>query len=124
MTLSRPQTMGAADPRTARKPAPVLERMTFKTSRLAEFCSQRELIAQTGHQVRDWPLVILKELTDTRRRWPSHQAPEKFCLTPKRASGATRVAAARQHARRIGFHDYGRPDSLGICSGKQAGGSR
>jgi hypothetical protein len=64
MTLSRPQTMGAADPRTARKPAPVLERTTFKTSRLAEFCSQRELIAQTGHQVRDWPLVILKELTD------------------------------------------------------------
>ena len=36
----------------------------FKTSRLAEFCSRRELVAQTGHQVRDWPLVILKELTD------------------------------------------------------------
>jgi len=36
----------------------------FKTSRLAEFCSRRELVAQTGHQVHDWPLVILKELTD------------------------------------------------------------
>jgi hypothetical protein len=51
-------------PRIARKPATVLERTTFKTSRLAEFCSRRELIAQTGHQVRDWPLVVLKELTD------------------------------------------------------------
>jgi hypothetical protein len=48
-----------------RKPVPALERMTFKTSRLAEFCSRRELVAQTGHQVHDWPLVILKELTDT-----------------------------------------------------------
>jgi hypothetical protein len=41
--------------------APVLDRLTFKTSRLAEFCSRRELVAQTGHRVQDWPLVILKE---------------------------------------------------------------
>jgi DNA topoisomerase VI subunit B len=49
----------------ARKhPSRTLQRVAFKTSRLAEFCSRRELVAQTGHQVRDWPLVILKELTD------------------------------------------------------------
>jgi hypothetical protein len=41
-----------------------LHRETFKTSRLAEFCSRRELVAQTGHEVDDWPLVILKELVD------------------------------------------------------------
>jgi DNA topoisomerase VI subunit B len=41
-----------------------LIRQTFKTSRLAEFCSQKELVNQTGHVVVDWPLVILKELGD------------------------------------------------------------
>ena len=44
--------------------APTLQRVAFTTSRLADFCSRRELVAQIGHQVRDWPLVILKELTD------------------------------------------------------------
>jgi DNA topoisomerase VI subunit B len=44
--------------------AHVLERQTFATSRLAEFCSQKELVAQTGHPVEQWPLVVLKELID------------------------------------------------------------
>jgi DNA topoisomerase VI subunit B len=44
--------------------APVLDRLTFKTSRLAEFCSEKELINQTGHDSDDWPLVVLKELLD------------------------------------------------------------
>ena len=43
---------------------PFLRRTTFKTSRLIEFCSEKELIAQTGHRVADWPLVILKELVN------------------------------------------------------------
>ncbi len=43
---------------------PALERTTFRTSRLLEFCSQKELTAQTGHGPDDWPLVILKELVD------------------------------------------------------------
>ena len=47
-----------------RRSAPLLNRIAFKTSRLAEFCSRRELVAQTGHPVEDWPLVILKELVD------------------------------------------------------------
>ena len=43
---------------------PILRREAFKTSRLLEFCSKKELVAQTGHQVEDWPLVIVKELID------------------------------------------------------------
>src|SRR5437660_2854121 len=41
-----------------------LSRHVFKTSRLAEFCSRKELVNQTGHAAEDWPLVILKELVD------------------------------------------------------------
>jgi DNA topoisomerase VI subunit B len=41
-----------------------LNREIFKTSRLLEFCSEKELVNQTGHATEEWPLVILKELTD------------------------------------------------------------
>jgi len=41
-----------------------LNRSTFATSRLMDFCSEKELTAQTGHGRNDWPLVILKELMD------------------------------------------------------------
>ncbi|HEY1432719.1 MAG TPA: hypothetical protein VGF39_14005 [Stellaceae bacterium] len=41
-----------------------LERTTFTTSRLMEFCTRQELTLQTGHPVEQWPLVILKELVD------------------------------------------------------------
>jgi DNA topoisomerase VI subunit B len=47
-----------------RRPTPTLERVAFKTSRLAEFIGVRELTAQTGHPPDEWPLVILKELVD------------------------------------------------------------
>lgn len=43
---------------------PVLERTTLRTSRLLDFCSQKELTAQTGHQIEAWPLVLVKELVD------------------------------------------------------------
>ena len=39
-----------------------LNRTTFRTSRLLDFASEKELVAQTGHSQRDWPLVVLKEL--------------------------------------------------------------
>jgi DNA topoisomerase VI subunit B len=39
-------------------------RVPFAVSRLAEFCNRKELINQTGHDVWDWPLVVLKELLD------------------------------------------------------------
>ena len=41
-----------------------LNRTTFSTSRLLDFCSQKGLVAQTGHDTDDWPLVVLKELMD------------------------------------------------------------
>ncbi len=44
--------------------SPRLYRTTFRTSRLLDFCSRKELIAQTGHQPDAWPLVVLKELVD------------------------------------------------------------
>ena len=47
-----------------RKPGKQLERATFRTSRLLDFCSEKELIAQTGHRPEAWPLVVLKELVD------------------------------------------------------------
>ena len=41
-----------------------LARTTFSTSRLLDFASVKELTAQTGHEVGEWPLVIVKELLD------------------------------------------------------------
>lgn len=41
-----------------------LQRETFRTSRLLDFCSEKELAAQTGHAPAQWPLVVLKELVD------------------------------------------------------------
>src|SRR5262249_34298962 len=49
---------------TGRDTQPRLKRETFKTSRLLDFCSERELTKQIGHGTDRWPLVILKELTD------------------------------------------------------------
>jgi DNA topoisomerase VI subunit B len=43
---------------------PKLQRTAFKTSRLLDFCNQKELTAQTGHPPESWPLVALKELVD------------------------------------------------------------
>jgi len=44
--------------------AALLKRATFCTSRLLDFFSEKELVAQTGHQRAAWPLVVLKELVD------------------------------------------------------------
>jgi hypothetical protein len=50
---------------TATKRAqPKLTRVPFTVSRLMEFCTRRELVNQTGHDVYEWPLVVLKELAD------------------------------------------------------------
>jgi hypothetical protein len=43
---------------------PKLDRTTFTTSRLLEFCSEKELVAQTGTPVKHWPVYLLKELVD------------------------------------------------------------
>jgi DNA topoisomerase VI subunit B len=42
----------------------VLDRTTFRTSRLLDFCSEKELTAQIGHSRHAWPVVIAKELLD------------------------------------------------------------
>lgn len=39
-------------------------RQTFVTSRLLDFFSEKELVAQIGHSKADWPLVAIKELLD------------------------------------------------------------
>lgn len=41
-----------------------LQRETFTISREADYLSQRELVAQTGHGVADWAVAIVKELVD------------------------------------------------------------
>jgi DNA topoisomerase VI subunit B len=40
------------------------DREIFTFSRLAEFCTLRELEKQTGHDANDWPIYIVKELVD------------------------------------------------------------
>ena len=46
------------------KPEKKLTRVPFTVSRLMEFCTRRELVNQTGHDVPEWLLVVLKELFD------------------------------------------------------------
>jgi DNA topoisomerase VI subunit B len=46
------------------EPSHKIERVAFHTSRLMEFASEKELVAQTGHQSYEWPRVIVKELVD------------------------------------------------------------
>jgi hypothetical protein len=41
-----------------------LTRVPFTVSRLMEFCNRRELVNQTGHDVTEWALVVLKEGVD------------------------------------------------------------
>src|SRR5262245_37538553 len=58
--MSLPSSNSAFKP----KPEPRLDRITFKTSREMDFFSEKELVTQTGHDVDEWPLVIVKELLD------------------------------------------------------------
>ena len=47
-----------------RQSAPVLQRVAFRTSRVAEFCSINELAKRTGRPTDEWPLIVLKETVD------------------------------------------------------------
>jgi hypothetical protein len=53
----RPRRAGA-------KAVAKVDRVTFRTSRMMDFFSEKELVTQTGHARQEWPLVILKELID------------------------------------------------------------
>jgi hypothetical protein len=46
------------------EPAHKIDRVAFFTSRLMEFCTEKELVAQTGHESYEWLLVVVKELID------------------------------------------------------------
>jgi hypothetical protein len=46
------------------EPAHKIERVAFTTSRLMEFCTEKELVAQTGAESYKWPRVVIKELVD------------------------------------------------------------
>lgn len=63
-----PQNVKKRGPASSRKQAlssaAKLVRTTFRTSREMDFFSAKELVTQTGHEVTEWPLVILKELID------------------------------------------------------------
>ena len=43
---------------------PTLKRQAFTTSRLLDFCNEKELTQQLGHGPEEWPLVVVKELID------------------------------------------------------------
>jgi DNA topoisomerase VI subunit B len=60
------------------KTAPRLERLTFRTSRLLDFVGKRELTAQIGHGVEEWPLSTAKELVDN-----AIDAAEEAGIAPK-----------------------------------------
>jgi hypothetical protein len=62
-TIKRPQFLQIAE-LNPQKQRHKLTRVPFQVSRLMEFCSLRELQNQTGHDVWDWPAVVLKELLD------------------------------------------------------------
>ena len=56
---------GEATPEHFRKRRdPKLDRTTFTTSRELDFFSEKELTAQTGHSIEEWPFVFLKEAID------------------------------------------------------------
>jgi Histidine kinase-, DNA gyrase B-, and HSP90-like ATPase len=60
----KPRRIVSGRPKEPDEPAHKIERVAFTTSRLMEFCTEKELVAQTGHEARRWPLVIVKELID------------------------------------------------------------
>jgi DNA topoisomerase VI subunit B len=60
----KPRRMMSGRPKEPDEPAHKIERVAFTTSRLMEFCTEKELVAQTGHESDKWPLVVVKELMD------------------------------------------------------------
>lgn len=76
---------------------PTLGRTTFRTSRLLDFWSRKELIAQTGLREEQWPLVTLKELADD-----ALDACEDVGITPVVLPGAGSDRGSIRHRRNEG----------------------
>jgi len=73
--------------------APLLQRVAFRMNRLAEFCSEKELVAQTGHAAEEWPLVVLKELCDNALdECEEAQIAPEIDITVSTATGAITVS--------------------------------
>lgn len=90
-TLPATQTRLSSSPLTTKR----VEPETFKNSRLLDFCSEKELTAQTGHRRNEWPLVILKELVDN-------------ALDACETAGITPVITVTVDAKSIQIADNGR----------------
>jgi Histidine kinase-, DNA gyrase B-, and HSP90-like ATPase len=60
----KPRRVVSGRPKEPDEPAHKIERVAFTTSRLMEFCTEKELVAHTGHESYEWPRVIVKELVD------------------------------------------------------------
>ena len=69
-----PRRIVSGRPKEPDEPAHKIERVAFTTSRLMEFCTEKELVAQTGHESDLWLSVIIKELVDVSAR-ASAEAP-------------------------------------------------
>jgi hypothetical protein len=52
-----PRRIVSGRPKKPDEPAHKIERVAFTTSRLMEFCTEKELVAQTGHESYQWPRV-------------------------------------------------------------------
>ena len=87
-----------------------LTRTTFSTSRLLDFASVKELIAQTGHEVGEWPLVILKELFDNALDAARRPASRPVISGQVDASG---IAVSGQRPGHSGDDGQGHPRLLG-----------
>jgi DNA topoisomerase VI subunit B len=72
----------------------VLHRETFRTSRLLDFASEKELTAQIGHAKDAWPVAVLKELLDN-------------ALDASEESGTAPVIAVTLRERAITVEDNG-----------------
>jgi DNA topoisomerase VI subunit B len=59
-----PRRIVSGRPKEPDEPAHKIDRVAFTTSRLMEFASEKELVAQTGHESGRWVEAIVKELVD------------------------------------------------------------
>jgi len=60
----KPRRIAPGRPHEPDDPTHKIERVAFITSRLMEFCTEKELVAQTGHSSYEWARVVIKELVD------------------------------------------------------------
>ena len=65
------------------------ERTTLRTSRLFDFCSRKELIAQTGHQPDAWPLVEVRRRSFAGRRLALERACKHLPSNPRLGSSCS-----------------------------------